>query len=376
MNIIVGSTALQKFGLNRSLPVDIDYWTDQAETDLTGDVKIIPNEVLRLVDSLGGVATPDSIYTIKCSHAVYDIFWQKTKLDILWLKSKGCKILPNLYQALVEYWKEEHGNKDFLSLAQNKTEFFTGNVTYVYDHDYLHELVAYPNRPVYESVLKDNQEVLIDKDKFFKLPFPQQVRMFREEIAVIACERFLINPHVRGKVSWFQAYTMALRKTVTTLTKGWASEFIVMNLEHFHKPDYSYFEYLIETIEGIKFMSKNVDMKVFKELQEELNGVNMDDIIYALCESDIWILGDQLEGDYPKRKDKVNFILEKYGYKHLEQEGGGEGGTEYCYGVFELNGKIYKAKYSYYSYDGHEYDGIENTLKEVKPVEKVVTVYE
>lgn len=251
MHIIVGSTALKQYNLNRREPVDLDVWGDSEEAlaSFKGDLVVKPLELLNLVQTNSeGYATPDSIYTIKLSHAVYDIHWDKTKLDILWLKAKGCKVIPELYAYLQEHWKIEHGNKDFLSLNKTKDSFFDDNVTYVYDHDFLHQLVAYPNLPMYTHVLKDGQEVLIDKEKFFKLPFEQQVQMFREEITVIAAERWMINPRWRGKVSWYKAYMMALRKTVTTLTKGYASAFIVENLEHFVKPKYLPFKHLIETL--------------------------------------------------------------------------------------------------------------------------------
>lgn len=256
MKIIVGSTALSKFNLNRREPKDLDIWTDD-EKDLDGkeDSHLIPTEILNMVPCLvdrGGLeryAMPDAIYTIKMSHAEYQIHWQKTKLDILWLKHNGCKLIPELYYALKEYWKNVHGDKEFLSLNQTKDDFFTDNVLKVVDHDILHELVAYPNKPVYTKCLKDNHEVLIDKDKFYMMSFEDQVRMFREEITVIAAERWLINPHFRGKLSWYKAYMLSLEKTITRLTKGFASEFMIFNLEHFIKPDYSYFKHLIETLE-------------------------------------------------------------------------------------------------------------------------------
>ena len=249
MKIIVGSTALKHFGLNRSEPKDVDVWTDNESDLIAGtDSHLIPSHILLLVPRKDWYATPDAIYTIKCSHAEYSIKWQKTKLDILWLKANGCKLIQPLYDLLKIHWKNVHGNKEFLSLNQNKEQFFTDNVTYVYDHDYLHELVAFPNKPMYTNCLKDGQEVLIDKDKFFKMSFENQIRMFREEITVIAAERWLINPYWKGKMSWYKAYILSLEKTVTRLTKGWASEFIILNLEHFIRPDYSYFKHLIETL--------------------------------------------------------------------------------------------------------------------------------
>lgn len=153
-----------------------------------------------------------------------------------------------MFDALVAYWTEEFGNKDFLSLKKDKEDFFTDNVTYVYDHDWLHEQVSSPNPPIYALCLKEGEDALIDKNKFDQLPFSDQVRMFREEVAVIAIERYLVNPNIKGKFSWFRAYQMSLHKTITQLTKGWATSFIVLNLEHFTKPDYMYFKHALSVI--------------------------------------------------------------------------------------------------------------------------------
>ena len=60
----------------------------------------------------------------------------------------------------------------------------------------------------------------------------------------------------------------------------------------------------------------------------------------------------------------------------FDQEGGGEGGSEYCYMIFSWKDKVYKIEYSYYSHYGHNFEDVESTIREVKPVEKVVTVYE
>ena len=101
---------------------------------------------------------------------------------------------------------------------------------------------------MYTKCLKQGEEVLIDKSLFDKLTFEEQVRMFREEITVIAIERFLVNPNTKGKYSWVQAYMMSLKKTITQLTKNWATDFIVLNLEHFVKPDYSMFKHALKQV--------------------------------------------------------------------------------------------------------------------------------
>jgi hypothetical protein len=327
------------------------------------DKSIMTEELLSLIPNRNKFATPDAIYTIKCSHAGWDIKWEKTKADILYLKRKGCKILPELHKELVAMWKVKHGNKSFLSLKSSKTMFFDDNVTYVYNHDYLHELVAAPGTPIYKDVLMKDEQVMVDKDKFNALPFDRQVRMFREEVAVIACERWLINPVNRGKFSLKQAWNLSLKKTITNLTKGWATDFIVHNLEHFVQPGYKDFEILLHKL-NIQENIMAVDMKVFEELKKAVgNEETMDDFVCALAE-------DCLYGASAFDKIKTEF-----GYELLQEEGGGEGGAEYCYGVFSLKGKTYKAEFSYFSYDGNSTNGCANSLKEVTPVIQKVTVW-
>lgn len=250
--LIVGSTALSYFGLNRLKPKDIDVWTDNTFMLLgkynKADVKCHPERIIKLIPQINGYATADAIYNIKMSHFSWDIHWDKTKADILWLSSKRCKLNKDLYLKLNNYWAIEHGDKSFLSLKKNKKDFFDDNVKYVYDHDYLHELVAYPNEPLYKSCLKNGEDILIDKNKFEMMPFDDKVKMFREEICTIAAERWLINPVNKGKYSWVQAYNLALKKTIISLTKNWATDFIIWNLKYFVKPEYNYFKYLISIL--------------------------------------------------------------------------------------------------------------------------------
>jgi hypothetical protein len=397
VEIIVGSKALEYFSMNRLPPSDTDIWTDDPSYSEAGvDAMIIPEHILRIVPTKDSYATPDAIYTIKCSHFGWNIHWQKTKLDVLWLKARGCNLIPNLYRHLVNHWKQVNGNKEFLSLNKSKQEFFQDNVTYVYGHDYLHELVAYPNRPVYESVLKDNAEVSIDNAKFDILSFEQKVRMFREEISVIAAERWLINPYWCGKVSWYKAYQLSLEKTVTSLIKNRAQEFVTLNIEHFIKPDYSYFSHLLSVIKEGEYIMSNVNLSVFQELVDKVGADSLEHMIYEMCGNDFGVRpsirypgrGHRNGSDssyqeevaaYRVEYSRLKALKEKelgIEYEHLDQDGGGEGGSEYCYGVFKLNGKIYRAEYSYYSHHGHDYDSIVETLREVKPVEKTVTVYE
>lgn len=69
-------------------------------------------------------------------------------------------------------------------------------------------------------------------------------------------------------------------------------------------------------------------------------------------------------------------ILSPYNYKQVEGDYGGEGEGEYCYSVISLCGKLFKAEWTYQSYDGCNYDYIADTIREVFPREKMIIVYE
>jgi len=364
--IVIGSTAT---GIREPNDYDVmvheflevkDYRKSTEETKSIDKI-VVSKEIYDMLEHEDGVATLDCVYTIKCSHLFVDNKWWKTKHDILQLESMGCEIIKPLYYALIDYWMNVNPPKFNLSLNKSKEEFFTDKVTYVVDHDYLHELVAYPNRPVYERILKDGHEVLVDRNKFETLMFHEQVRMFREEITVIAIERWLINPHWHDKVSWLRAYQLSLKKTIISLTKNWARDFLIMNLKEFVKPDYDYFKHTLKTLE-IYIMNGS-------ELINEMMAVLGDDT-YPRDEFISELLAEgYLSGDDEKK-------LTEAGFKYIKQEGGGEGGSEYCYSIFEWKGQAYKMEYSYYSHYGYDFDNAESSISEVTPIEKTVTVYQ
>lgn len=110
-------------------------------------------------------------------------------------------------------------------------------------------------------------------------------------------------------------------------------------------------------------MDKNEAISYLREFKD-VNDISGSDIGYFLAGDPYCVdtcLSDQL-------KEALQF-------KHIEQDGGGEGGTEWCYTVFEVHGKLYKMNYSYYSYNGYDFDNWDEWT-EVKPVEVTVIKYE
>lgn len=132
-------------------------------------------------------------------------------------------------------------------------------------------------------------------------------------------------------------------------------------------------------------MNNKVNLEVFEEFGEAIGFTDdINKLVYKMC-TEFEDVSDQIEGwcglswsddAWDKFQDEFEAKLTTEGYKYLDGDTSGEGGGEYCYGVFELKGKTYKAEYAYYSHNGHEYDGIEDTLREVTPVQKTITVWE
>ena len=249
MEILVGSKAAKIHIPTFREGNDVDYWS--LEKLWNCDSSIIPKEIVPLFehDSLvNRCATLNDLLTIKLSHLPYDILWKKHLNDYLVFKKHGAQINRALYVALQQHWENVHGNKSFLSLYRTKDNFFDDYVEKEQEHDYLHELVAYPDKPIYTQCLREGQEVMIDWSKFLLMSFEQQVKMFREEINVIATERWLLPTKDSGRITFREAYSKSLHKTVTALTKGKASRFLCENIEEFIRPNRKEVEYMFSVL--------------------------------------------------------------------------------------------------------------------------------
>lgn len=251
MLVIVGSTAVKEYLPDREVddydafadPITkiemVQMGVDNAKLDIYWNEDFLqywPQDTLK-------IASLDEIYTIKVSHSYWDLrngSWDKHITDVIRLKQAGAKIIQPLHDLLYKIWEKDHGKK-VVSLQQDKDSFFTDAVTRIYDHDSIHYSVAYGDKPIYESVFKDGQEIEMDMNKVKALPFEECVRLFREEIYATALERWVIPENY--KISPGLAYTRALRKTITSLTKGWSAQFLVENYETFARPDMKYVDH-------------------------------------------------------------------------------------------------------------------------------------
>ena len=240
--LIIGSTAAQRWFPEWRDPSDFDVFTD--DPDFFGDKLPVDHfwhqRLEPWVLATLRVATPNELYTIKVSHSQWELpgdSWLKHVEDAMALKKRGALLIPEFHDDLVTIWTAVHGRKK-VDLTQDKDAFFSDAVRRIYDHDSLHYSVAYGDRPLYESVMKDGASVQTDMAKVKALPFEDQVRLFREEIYATALERWVIPADYRCSPRW--AYARALRKTIVSLTKGWSSRFLIENFDAFRKPDIDY----------------------------------------------------------------------------------------------------------------------------------------
>ncbi|WKW85822.1 hypothetical protein SEA_PHINKBODEN_17 [Gordonia Phage PhinkBoden] len=205
------------------------FWDDRL-------FAILPQGTCRL-------ATLDELYTIKFSHSYWELrngSWSKHMADLLKLKDAGAKLIPEWHDLLYGVWEDLHGKK-VVDLTQEADEFFSDAVKRIYVHDSIHDSVAYGDRPIYEECLKDGKSVQMDMAKVWAMPVERQLQMFREEIYVTALERLVIPQDY--KCSPGAAYQWALRRTITSLTKGRSARFLVENFDVLRKPDIDYVDH-------------------------------------------------------------------------------------------------------------------------------------
>jgi hypothetical protein len=235
MKTLVGSVALKHHFPDSRKPKDVDYFSENA-------VEGAENFYHPLLEqwNFGDIATIDELYTIKVSHAFWSLkngSWEKHMHDILFLQSKNAQFIPELYTLLYSIWEERYGKKK-ANLEQSPEDFFNKNVTRVFEHDSIHHSVAYYDEPLFNKILRDGHAVAVDRSKFDNMSIEDKNKLVREEVYATALERQIIpsgykeNPRV--------AYSWAMKKTLTSFTKGWFPLYIVLNYMELRKPDINY----------------------------------------------------------------------------------------------------------------------------------------
>jgi hypothetical protein len=155
---------------------------------------------------------------------LYDIKWEKTMWDIQFLKEKGCKLDKHFYDLLIKDWAIIHKQKR-INLNVKNEEFFNSNIKRKYDHDYLHEVFAFYNKPLNYRIRKDLTKPLCNEELFNNLSYDDKLKLALEEIYVIATERFILNQGFSNR----RSKLLAIKLIITSLSKGFFNLFIIEN---------------------------------------------------------------------------------------------------------------------------------------------------
>lgn len=242
MLLIFGSTALKHWfpDLNRQ-PNDLDYMG--AGVNSKG-VEYHWNDAFHYIVKHNQDKTyvdPNFLYTIKVSHAAWDIHWDKTMHDIMFLKNHGCQLDFELYNLLIQDWNKIHSPKSF-KIDGKPEEFFTTHISRTVPHDELHHIVKFYDEPLHNRIRRDPNNVKTDKALWDQLSHEDKIKCVLEETYVFALERYLQYP---PKI----AFAKALKNLITKSTKGYFNLFMIDN---FAELVYSDKEKLIKHYKFIK----------------------------------------------------------------------------------------------------------------------------
>lgn len=112
-------------------------------------------------------------------------------------------------------------------LNQPVKDFFDDAVEKKYDHDWVHQLVAYDQEPMYLKLQRDKSSAWCDKDLWSQLSIIQQTQCVVEEATVIAIERYLVPTNWRYPKKL--AFIKSVDRVCTTLCSGWFRDFAIDN---------------------------------------------------------------------------------------------------------------------------------------------------
>lgn len=249
--LVVGSCAIKNYYSDFREPKDIDVIVDRKEKTwnasqrhvslvktaekLNKKIEYLENPIIidYLKFSSSGYVPPDVMLTLKASHLFWNINWYKHVSDVMFLIDKGHKIIRPLFYKLYDYWNEVHGKNKRSDLKMTAEEFFDNALKSDHDHDYLHTLIN-PS-PTYMKVLADGAEVEVSEEKFNALSFEEKCDLVREEVMVMAYERF-------GKQPYFRAYNRMIKKFIINHAPLWEAIFIIENFKILKNINYNFFK--------------------------------------------------------------------------------------------------------------------------------------
>lgn len=247
-NLLIGSRALNFWFPDHKIKesTDWDIISDKPFEDIPEGINyewhdpdvLLNRELEKYTSSVGRVfngkvvfiVNPMGLALVKRSHLWRDLgfdkhitHWNKyLKSGYDFCSEEDKDYLQRRTAATMQMFPQGHPK-----LNQTVEKFFDDAVTKKYSHDWLHELYAHHNKPLYTYMQSNPELAWCEKDKWNSFSFDDKIKCVQEEAYVIATERFLVPS------GWDYperlAYFNAVKKICTTLCSGWFRDFAIDN---------------------------------------------------------------------------------------------------------------------------------------------------
>jgi hypothetical protein len=257
--LIIGSTALKHWYPYDNIrePKDIDFVTnDKNLKSQQSLVEFLYNPVLYEerfkkywheveIDGIKkNYINPTGLLTLKISHLFWDINWKKHMWDVQFLLDKCITYDIELLNELIKFWDDYLPKIRRSNLIMNKKDFFTNAINYDEgEHDFLHTLIN--STPMYTKLLADGKEVELEESKFHSLKFKEKLNVVREEVYVMAYERFKDVHHV-------VAYRKMLDKFIMIHAPQYIALFAIENYKELLTPNINFIKQIEDGLQKIK----------------------------------------------------------------------------------------------------------------------------
>ena len=234
------------FGIKDTRETDtgIIYFTERFPIEATlvekSDHSARLYETIKKDIGKGMYASPEWLYFMKMSHRFKKNsphFW-KTARDIFYMRSLGVQMPVGSEELFKEREKLTYTNS-LPKLNVRKSEFFKDEVYAKYSHDDIHVAVKLYEKPAYTYFLKDGEEVMCDKNKFFSISNDLRLASCCEEVITLVAERSLIPFDFKPDVE--KMFFYSLSKVSTSITSGWFREYCydnIPNVINFYEQNY------------------------------------------------------------------------------------------------------------------------------------------
>lgn len=172
------------------------------------------------------IAPLNTLYVLKMSHRFKknSPHFLKTMSDIKLMRTKNATMPDDLMNWFLKREKETY---DYAhpNLNQSKNNFFDPNqgISYIYDHDSIHESMKHLDKPAYTFFKENDKEVKCNKNLFENLPYTVRLFSVLEETYVLALERSQIP--FKNKILPKKSFLIALEKVCTSISSGWWRDF-------------------------------------------------------------------------------------------------------------------------------------------------------